>query len=468
MARWASRRSGRVVTDLPGYERAAEVRRDAWGVVSRAWDTERERFVEVRLLRLVALDEETRADLTGRLLDLEALPVHPHLGAVLATGLTEAGRGFVVASAEPRGSLGDAEALPWRDAARLGAGLAGGLESAHAAGVLHGAIRPECVLLTALGDGRLADLGIAQMVRLVDTEAGGDAELSPEADVEALAAVIRGAIAGPVPEALAAALGADTAAALAVALEEALALPDPPAAVPAEAEEEVAEDTAAAAVAVAEEAPTPAVTAQAPATPARSRRRLRPSRPVAFAAAGAGTVVLTFAAMILAPRLAGDMVRTSGSAPVDEAARTLSVDPTRWAPGSHWNLSGPRLGAAGACGSAVGSFVYSVNSPRATGSAYLVGAWLSSDVARLTPSPDAFSDVTLTVNGTRYPSRSVGAVSASGQYIEWRVDARDVHRSGNVVEYTVGLDAAHRNGLCVHAGSFGPTSSQAITVRSVD
>lgn len=460
MGRWARGRSARGVADLPGYERAVEVRRDAWGVVNRAWDTERERFVEVRLLRLVALDDETRDDLTGRLLDLEALPAHPHLGAVLATGLTDAGRGFVVASAEPGGSLSDAPAMPWRDAARLGAGLAGGLDAAHAAGVLHGAIRPECILLGALGGGRLADLGIAQMVRLVDVGAGGDVELSPEADVEALAAAIRGVIAGETPEALDAALGAGTAAGLAVALEEALAIPDPPAAAPAVGEEGDGEEAEAAAPAP----PPPSPATEAP----RPRRRLRVSRPLALGAAALITVVITLGVMILAPGLAGDMVRSSGPAPVDEAARTLSVDPSHWAPGSQWNLTGPALGPSGACGRAVGSFVYSFGSPKVPGSVYLVGAWLSSDVARLTPSPAAFSDVTLTVNGTPYPSRSVGAVSAGGQYIEWRVDSGGIRTSGNVIEYSVGLDSAHRNGLCIHTGSFGTTTGQRITVRSVD
>ena len=45
MARRASRRPGRVASlEIPGYERAEEVRRDSCGLVCRAWDTEAERF----------------------------------------------------------------------------------------------------------------------------------------------------------------------------------------------------------------------------------------------------------------------------------------------------------------------------------------------------------------------------------------------------------------------------------------
>ncbi|HEV7465625.1 MAG TPA: hypothetical protein VGP96_04960 [Candidatus Dormibacteraeota bacterium] len=476
MARRASRRPGRVASlEIPGYERAEEVRRDSCGVVCRAWDTEAERFVEVRLLSITALDEETRTDLRDRLRGLESLPAHPHLATVLTTGVTDAGRGYVVGGAEPGGSLADrvrtTGGLPWRDVAAVGAAVASGLETAHAAGVVHGAIRPECILLSALGEPRLAGLGLVQLVSQLAAGETEPAPLTAEADVSALAATLRTSIGGGSPDALrevleramspdsadrpapAAALGHDLRGALAAASAVA---PD-------------AVDTAPAAVADPPPAP------PQPAPPGRSI-----SRRTALYGTAAAAVLLTFGGMILAPRLAGDVVRLSDhTAVVDDSARTMSIDPSHWAPVSRWNLAGPVLtadhavaaGAAPAitrvCGKDVGSFVYTFPGPRVRGSTYVVGVWLSSDVAQRTASPEAFSDVTLIVNGNRYHPRPVGAVSAHGQYFEWRVRGRDVRSGSNSMEYAVGADSTHRRGLCMHFSPPGAASPQAITVRSV-
>jgi hypothetical protein len=474
MARRASRRPGRVASlEIPGYERAEEVRRDSCGLVCRAWDTEAERFVEVRLLSVTALDEETRTDLGDRLRGLESLPVHPHLATVLTTGVTDAGRGYVVGCSEPGGSLADrvrsTGGLPWREVARVGAAVASALETAHTAGVVHGAIRPECILLSALGEPRLAGLGLVHLVSLLAAGETEPAPLTAEADVSALAATLRTSIGGGSPDALrevleramspdsadrpapAAALGNDLRGALAAA-----AAPD-------------AADTAPAMVA---EPPPP------PPRPAPPGRQI--SQRTALYGTAAAAVLLTFGGMILAPRLAGDVVRLSDhSAVVDDSARTMSIDPSHWAPVSRWNVAGPVLTAddavaAGAapsitrvCGKDVGSFVYTFPGPRVRGSTYVVGVWLSSNVLQRTASPEAFSDVTLIVNGNRYRPRPVGAVSAHGQYFEWRVRGRDVHPESNSMEYAVGASSAHRRGLCMHFGPSGAASPQTITVRSV-
>jgi hypothetical protein len=206
----------------------------------------------------------------------------------------------------------------------------------------------------------------------------------------------------------------------------------------------------------------------------------RISRRTALYGTAAGAVLLTFGGMILAPRLAGDMVRLSDhTAVVDDSARTMSIDPSHWAPVSRWNVAGPVLTADGAvaagtapsitrvCGKDVGSFIYTFPGPQVRGSTYVVGVWLSSNVTQRTASPEAFSDVTLLVNGNRYRPRPVGAVSAHGQYFEWRVRGRDVRPGNNSMEYAVGADSVHRRGLCMHFGPAGAASPQAITVRSV-
>ncbi len=470
MARRASRRPGRAASlEIPGYERAEEVRRDSCGVVCRAWDTEAERFVEVRLLRVTALDEETRSELRGRLRTLEDLPAHPHLTAVLATGVTGTGRGYVVSTSEPGGSLADrvhdTGGLAWRDVAGAGAAVASALETAHAAGVLHGAIRPECILISALGAARLADLGVSQLVSQLD--AGGDepSPLSAEADVSALAATLRTSIGGGSPDALR------------EVLERAMSPDSAERPAPAAALGHDLRDALAGAAAEAPDAVEPAPPAVVPALPPPPPGRRISRRTALYGAVAA--LVLTFSGMILAPRLAGDVVRLSEHVgPVDDSARTMSIDPSHWAAVSKWNVAGPALtpdrpgpGAAAsvtrACGRDVGSFVYTFPGPRVRGSIYLVGVWLSSDVPQRTASPEAFSDVTLIVNGSRYHARPVGAVSARGQYFEWRVRGADVHAEDNSMEYAVGANSVHRHGLCMHFGPSGTASAQAITVRTL-
>lgn len=438
---------------IPGYERAEEVRRDRLGAVCRAWDAQGGRDVEIRLLRVSALDEPTCDELRNRLSALERLPRHANLAAVLATGITESGRGYVAGVAEPGGTLADRRgALPWQRVARLGAAVASGLEAAHAAGVLHGVIGPRCILLSALDEPRLADLGVAQVVSQIDPREGGGGALSPAADVAALARTLGAAMRERPPDALAEVLeGALTDGTANPAGELARGLRDALAGWPAES---VAEEMA----------PTPG-----------------PRRGTKVAVAG-GAAVLTLGGMVLAPRFAGDMVHPAAPAPpVDPSLRLVNVDPAHWEAGSRWNVAGPALTAdhpaarsgaipavSRACGGDVGAFVYTFAAPRVRGSAYVVGAWLSSNVARMTASPDAFSDVALVVNGSRYRARPAGAVSNRGQYFEWTVNAVDVRPSGNnSLEYTVDPGAVHRHGLCVHFGDAGLDSAQQITVRAV-
>jgi serine/threonine-protein kinase len=91
--------------------------------------------------------------------------VHPNVTAVLDSG--EAGATSWLALelvtggtlAQRRKAVG---AIPWRDAARLGAEIARGLEALHAAGLIHRDVKPANVLLTEDGHAKLADLGLAR------------------------------------------------------------------------------------------------------------------------------------------------------------------------------------------------------------------------------------------------------------------------------------------------------------------
>ncbi|MGH9123234.1 MAG: protein kinase domain-containing protein [Acidimicrobiales bacterium] len=62
--------------------------------------------------------------------------------------------------------------LPWREAVDLGVKLAGALQIAHQAAVLHGDVKPANVLLDDDGEPQLADFGIARLTDATRLTAG--------------------------------------------------------------------------------------------------------------------------------------------------------------------------------------------------------------------------------------------------------------------------------------------------------
>ena len=66
------------------------------------------------------------------------------------------------------------EPLPAAEAARITYEVAGALESAHAAGIVHGRLRPSNVLISDNGEVRLTGLGIDAVVNGVEPAAAND------------------------------------------------------------------------------------------------------------------------------------------------------------------------------------------------------------------------------------------------------------------------------------------------------
>ncbi len=145
-----------------------------------------------------------------------SLSGHPNIVTVYAAGFTQDGRPFLAMEYLPGGSLGQrlvGQNLSWSEASSVGIRIAGALQRAHDSGVLHRDVKPDNILMSAYGEPKLADFGIARFQGGYETRTGvitatfahAAPELlegkrpSPQSDVYALASTVYELIAGHAP-----------------------------------------------------------------------------------------------------------------------------------------------------------------------------------------------------------------------------------------------------------------------------
>ncbi|MBI3890526.1 MAG: serine/threonine protein kinase [Candidatus Wallbacteria bacterium] len=163
---------------IPGYRILAELGSGASGTVYKAVQEGLGREVALKLLAPGLFDaRETRARFL-REAKLQAGLSHPALLALYDFGFAGE-RPFLVTELAAGGTLRDKLAgrglSPLREALRVGREIALGLEAAHGAGVVHRDLKPENVLLTADGQPKVCDFGLAKADRpgqTVKTQAG--------------------------------------------------------------------------------------------------------------------------------------------------------------------------------------------------------------------------------------------------------------------------------------------------------
>ena len=161
-----------LVPDIPaelrdaGFEDIAEIGHGGFGVVYRCAQPLLDRTVAVKVLT-ADLDHENLDRFLREQHAMGRLSGHPNIVTILQVGTTTTGRPFIVMPYHAKNSL---EALirrhgplDWRETLRIGVKLAGALDAAHLAGILHRDVKPGNILLTEYGEPELTDFGIARI-----------------------------------------------------------------------------------------------------------------------------------------------------------------------------------------------------------------------------------------------------------------------------------------------------------------
>ncbi|HWE57711.1 MAG TPA: protein kinase, partial [Acidimicrobiales bacterium] len=203
------------VVQLPieGIADAVLVGHGPASVVYRATQWADGRVVAVKVLNSPLTDEESRHrfDQEGQM--GATLAGLPHVAAPLRSGLAPNGQAFIISEFAPGGSFGDrvltTGPLPWLEVLDLGIKIAGALGQIHARGMIHGAIKPENILLSSANEPLLGDFGAARLRGPVANTPAGVAQSSPEAvsgaplttasDVWSLAASLSTLVSGEAP-----------------------------------------------------------------------------------------------------------------------------------------------------------------------------------------------------------------------------------------------------------------------------
>ncbi|WP_406235447.1 protein kinase domain-containing protein [Nocardia sp. NBC_01009] len=149
-----------------GLSGAVEIGRGGFGVVYRCIQQALDRVVAVKVLSS-EIDEESRERFLREEQAMGRLSGHPNIVDILQVDVTPTGLPFIVMPYCTRGSLEqlirNRGPLTWADSLRAGVKLAGAIESAHRAHILHRDVKPANVLLSGYGEPQLTDFGIARI-----------------------------------------------------------------------------------------------------------------------------------------------------------------------------------------------------------------------------------------------------------------------------------------------------------------
>jgi serine/threonine-protein kinase len=147
------------------FELIEEVGRGAMGVVWKARDNERGKFVAIKMLRDLHADDREYIERFGREVDLARSVKSPHVVRIRGYGVRQTVPFVVmefVAGQSLRSRISERGTFPPAQARDLLAQIADALTAVHAVGIVHRDVKASNVLLTEDGVAKLTDFGIAR------------------------------------------------------------------------------------------------------------------------------------------------------------------------------------------------------------------------------------------------------------------------------------------------------------------
>jgi serine/threonine protein kinase len=155
---------------LGHYRILQKVAAGGMGVVYRARDEQLERDVALKVLPSGALSDDTaRRHFRKEAMALAKLN-HPNIETIYEFG-SQDGTDFLVMEYVPGKTLADRLAggrLPEKEIIALGMQIAAALEEAHERGIVHRDLKPANIAISAMGQAKILDFGLAKLLRPVD------------------------------------------------------------------------------------------------------------------------------------------------------------------------------------------------------------------------------------------------------------------------------------------------------------
>ncbi|HKC27118.1 MAG TPA: protein kinase [Jatrophihabitans sp.] len=198
---------------FPGFTGIAEIGVGSLATVFRAREVATDRQVALKLLNVRDASAEAIESFERESIALGALSSHPNIVTLYRSFRVADGRPVLVLElcrAAVSDRMRDGAGVPVAEAVAIGIKIAGALETAHRAQILHRDVKPQNILVTEYGEPALADFGVAMLQSATQTTAGlfdfttlhaapellEGGETSPATDVYELASTLYQLIAG--------------------------------------------------------------------------------------------------------------------------------------------------------------------------------------------------------------------------------------------------------------------------------